>query len=152
MLSVGSNAPDFALPAQDGEEVRLSDFRGRKNVVIYFYPKDFSIGCTAEAKAFRDSYQTFADTDTEVIGISGDSVDSHQRFSEHCGLPFNILSDTGKTVRELYEIGGLFGTSGRVTYVVDRDGVIRYVFSSLVHPTRHVQEALSALKRAATPP
>jgi peroxiredoxin Q/BCP len=104
MIEVGELAPDFALPAQDGGEVRLSSFAGNKNVVLYFYPKDFTMGCTAEAKSFRDSYQVFQDTDTEVIGVSGDSVETHKRFSEHCGLPFSLLSDATKAVRENYGV------------------------------------------------
>ena len=105
-------APDFALPSQNNETVRLSDFIGKKNVVLYFYPKDFTPGCTAEAKAFRESYQTFYDTNTEVIGVSSDSVETHQRFSQQCGLPFNILSDSTKQVRELYGANSRSGLPG----------------------------------------
>lgn len=146
MIAVGEVAPDFTLPAQDGEEVRLADIIGRKNVVLYFYPKDFTMGCTAEAKAFRDSYQVFQDTDTEVIGISGDTVETHKRFSEQCSLPFSILSDATKLVRQQYGVPSGF-IPGRVTFVIDKSGVVRYVFSSQLQPTRHVREALEALKK-----
>lgn len=142
---VGDRAPDFALTSQNNETVRLSDFLG-KNVVLYFYPKDFTPGCTAEAKAFREGYQTFYDTNTEVIGVSSDSVETHHRFSEHCGLPFNILSDSTKQVRELYGANSRFGVAGRITFVIDAEGTIRFVFSSQLQPTRHVKEALEALK------
>jgi thioredoxin-dependent peroxiredoxin len=141
---VGDLAPDFALPSQNKETVKLSDFFGRKNVVLYFYPKDFTQGCTAEAKAFRESYQAFQDSNTEVIGVSSDSVETHQRFSQQCGLPFSILSDSTKKVRELYGANSILGS--RVTYVIDTGGTVRFVFSSLVQLTRHVREALEAPK------
>lgn len=144
-IKVGDRAPDFALPSQDGNEVHLNDFIGQKNVVLYFYPKDFTSGCTAEARAFRESYQVFFDTNTEVIGVSSDSVETHHRFSQQCGLPFNILSDTTKAVREKYGVSGRF-TPGRVTFVIDKQGIVRFVFSSVLQPTRHVKEALEALK------
>jgi thioredoxin-dependent peroxiredoxin len=145
-LEVGERAPDFALPSQSKEIVRLSDYLGKKNVVLYFYPKDFTPGCTAETKAFRESYQSFYDTDTEVIGVSSDSVETHQRFSQQCELPFSILSDATKQVRDLYGANSMLGMSGRVTFVIDKEGVIRSVFSSQLQPTRHVREALEAVK------
>ena len=144
-LKVGDRAPDFELPSQSNEIVRLSDLIGHKNVVLYFYPKDFTMGCTAEAKAFRESYQIFQDHNTEVIGISADSVETHQRFSQRCRLPFHLLSDSSKRVRELYGANSLLGRGARITYVIDSQGIIRFVFSSLVRPTRHVREALAAL-------
>ena len=143
---VGDLAPDFTLLSQNKETVRLRDFVGRKNVVLYFYPKDFTQGCTMEARAFRESYQAFEDSNTEVVGVSADSIETHQRFSQHCGIPFTLLSDSTKKVRELYGANSMLGTAGRVTYVIDIDGVVRFVFSSLVQPTRHVKEALEALK------
>lgn len=145
-LEAGERAPDFELPSQSGEVVRLRDYLGKKNVVLYFYPKDFTAGCTAEAKGFRESYQVFSDTDTEVIGVSGDSVETHHRFQEQCGLPFNLLSDAGRKVRELYGVSSTFGLSGRVTFVIDKDGIIRHVFSSQLRPTKHIKEALEALR------
>ncbi len=143
---VGDLAPDFALVSQNNETVRLRDFIGKKNVVLYFYPKDFAQGCTMEAKAFRESYQAFEDSNTEVIGVSGDSIETHQRFSQHCGIPFSLLSDSSKKVRQLYGANSMLGIAGRVTYVIDVDGVVRFVFSSLTQPTRHIREALDALK------
>ncbi len=145
-VQVGDRAPDFALRSQSDEEIHLSDYIGKKNVVLYFYPKDFTAGCTAEAKGFRESYQAFYDSETEVIGVSSDSVETHQRFSQKCGLPFNILSDAGKRVRELYGVSSIFGLSGRVTFVIDKGGVVRHVFSSQLQPTKHIREALEALR------
>jgi thioredoxin-dependent peroxiredoxin len=144
-LEVGDKAPDFELPAQDGSNVRLSDFAGKKNVVLYFYPKDFTQGCTAEAKAFGGSYREFADANTEVIGVSSDAAETHHRFSQTCNLPFPLLSDSAKRVRDLYGVKSTLGIPGRVTFVIDKDGIIREVFSSQLQPTRHVKEALSAI-------
>ena len=145
-VKAGDKAPDFALPSQSSETVRLSDYRGKKNVVLYFYPKDFTTGCTAEARGFRDSYQAFADSETEVIGVSSDSTETHQRFSQSCSLPFNLLSDAQKQLRELYGVSSTLGVSGRVTFVIDKEGVVRHVFSSQFRPTKHIREALDALK------
>jgi peroxiredoxin Q/BCP len=145
-VEAGQKAPDFALPSQSNEVIHLSDFIGKKNVALYFYPKDFTPGCTAEAQAFRESYQVFSDAETEVIGVSSDSMETHQRFSQKCELPFQLLSDASKKVRELYGVTSTLGFSGRVTFVIDKEGVVRHVFSSQLRPTRHVQEALEALK------
>jgi thioredoxin-dependent peroxiredoxin len=144
---VGDPAPDFSLVSQDGEETRLSDLIGRgSSVVVYFYPKDRTPGCTAEAGAFRDSYPRFAELGAEVVGISSDSVDSHKGFASECGLPFKILSDADGKVRRKYGVSSTMGLiPGRVTYVVDRRGIVRYVFSSQLQATRHVKEALEAL-------
>lgn len=145
-LKVGDRAPDFAIPTHGNETVHLSDFQGKKNVVLYFYPKDFTTGCTAEAKAFRDSYGDFQDAQTEVIGVSSDSIETHQRFSQACSLPFNLVSDAGKQLRELYGVSSTLGIPGRVTFVIDREGIVRHVFSSQLRPTKHIREALDALK------
>jgi len=145
-ISAGDRAPDFELDSQDGGRVRLGDYRGKKNVVLYFYPKDFTSGCTAEARAFRDSYDEFRDGETEVLGVSGDSVESHRRFSRECGLPFHLLSDPGGELRDLYGVSSTMGIPGRVTFVIDKEGVVRHVFSSQLRPTRHIREALDALR------
>ena len=147
-LEVGEKAPEFSLHSQNDEVVRLSDYLGRKNVVLYFYPKDFTPGCTAEAKGFRDSYQEFSDGETEVIGVSSDSVESHSRFSQECSLPFKLLSDSGKQLRELYGVSSTLGIAGRVTFVIDKQGMVRLVYSSQLRPTKHIREALDALKTA----
>src|SRR5213596_2447436 len=111
--------------------VRLGDLVGQKTVVLYFYPKDATPGCTLEARAFRDSYQAFTAQDAEVIGVSSDSVRSHRRFAARHGLPFVLLSDTGGAVRERYGVERTLGLlPGRVTYVIDKAGVVRQVYSS----------------------
>ena len=146
-VRVGDWAPDFTLPSQSGEEVSLGDFVGRKRaIILYFYPKDDTPGCTKEACSFRDGYEQFEKLDAEVIGISSDPVKSHQRFVEKHGLPFVLLSDEGGEVRKLYGVPNTLGLfAGRVTYVIDEEGVVRHVFSSQLQAARHVEEALEAL-------
>jgi peroxiredoxin Q/BCP len=144
---VGDIAPDFTLPDQTGSMVSLKDFVGSKIIVLYFYPKDFSRGCTAEACTFRDSYDVFVEAGAQVIGISSQSVDSHNRFAILNKLPFILLSDEGGKVRELYGVPSSFGLlPGRVTYIIDKKGIIRHVFSSQLNPTKHVEEALRIVK------
>ena len=146
-IGIGDSAPDFQLDSQSGETVRLKDVIGQKDIVLYFYPKDNTPGCTTEAQAFRDSYETFKDLGAEVIGVSSDSVDSHRDFASKCNLPFTILSDSGGRVRKLYGVPSSLGVfPGRVTYVIDRKGVVRYVFSSQMNPAKHVEEAVRKLK------
>jgi peroxiredoxin Q/BCP len=146
-VDVGSAAPDFALPSQSGEIVNLKDFLGSRPVVLFFYPKDDTPGCTKQACAFRDEHAEFARLDAEVIGVSSDSSDSHRRFAARHDLPFTLLSDEGGQVRDLYGVPNSFGLfPGRVTYVIDGVGVVRHVFSSQLGVTRHVEEALGALR------
>jgi thioredoxin-dependent peroxiredoxin len=146
-VRVGDLAPDFTLPDQRGVPVRLGDLIGKKNVVLYFYPKDATPGCTAEARAFRDAYDTFIAADTEVIGVSSDSIKSHGRFAAKHDLPFILLSDRDGAVRKLYGVERWLGiVPGRVTYVIDRDGIVRTVYSSQLAATRHVQKASQAVK------
>jgi thioredoxin-dependent peroxiredoxin len=146
-VAVGDRAPEFALPNANGETVRLSDFVGKKNVVLYFYPKDESAGCTAEACAFRDSYQDFKDAGAEVIGVSNNSVQSHQGFATHHRLPFVLLSDQSGVVRKLYGVPAWMGfIPGRVTYVIDKDGIVRHVFNSATNMNAHIRESLQTLR------
>ena len=120
---------------------------GRKPVVLFFYPKDDTPGCTKEVCAFRDDHEEFGRLDAEVIGISSDSVESHRSFAENHDLPFTLLSDEGGKVRQLYGVPNTLGLfPGRVTYVIDREGVVRHIFSSQLAASRHVQEALEALR------
>jgi peroxiredoxin Q/BCP len=145
-VRIGSKAPDFTLPSQTGEMVNLADFLDRKPVVLYFYPKDDTLGCTREACAFRDDYEEFSKLDAEVIGVSSDSVESHRSFAGRHHLPFTLLSDEGGKVRKLYGVANTLGLfPGRVTYVLDEQGVIRRVFSSQLGTRRHVEEALKVL-------
>ena len=145
-VGVGSKAPDFTLPSQSGEMVSLKEFLGEKVVILYFYPKDDTPGCTKEACAFRDEHEEFGKLDAEVIGVSSDSVESHRRFAEKHDLSFTLLSDEGGKVRKLYGVSNTFGIfPGRVTYVIDEAGVVRYVFSSQIGAVRHVEGALKSL-------
>ncbi len=145
-VSVGDVAPDFTLPDQSGVPVRLGDLVGRKTVVLYFYPKDETPGCTIEARAFRDSYEQFSAKDAEVVGVSSDSVRSHRRFARRHNLPFLLLSDRDGEVRRLYGVEKTLGLlPGRVTYVIDQTGVVRHVYSSQLRVTRHPREALMML-------
>ena len=146
MINVGEKAPDFSLPNQRGETVSLRDFAG-KIVVLYFYPKDMSYGCTKEACAFRDSYEQFKEVGAEVVGISSQSVESHTIFSTTYALPFTLLSDEGGKVRNLYGIPATLGLiPGRVTFIIDKQGVVRHAFNSQFNPEMHVQEALRIIQ------
>jgi peroxiredoxin Q/BCP len=146
-VGIGAKAPNFTLPSQSEEMVSLEDFIGTKPVVLFFYPKDDTPGCTKQACAFRDDFEEFGMLDAEVIGISSDSVDSHRSFAAKYDLPFTLLSDDGGKVRRLYGVPNTFGLfPGRVTYVIDRQGVVRHIFSSQLGVEQHVQEALGALQ------
>jgi peroxiredoxin Q/BCP len=146
-VRVGDKAPDFTLPSQMGDNVTLSEFFGKKNIVLYFYPKDESIGCTKEACSFRDSYEELTNLGAEVLGVSGQSVESHKSFATHYGLPFILLSDKDNKVRELYGVPSTMGIiPGRVTYIIDKKGVVRHIFSSQTQAERHVEEAKITLK------
>jgi len=146
-VKAGDKAPDFTLPSQMGDAVKLSEFLGRKNIVLYFYPKDESIGCTKEACAFRDSYEVFTTLGAQVLGVSSQSVESHKSFASHYGLPFILLSDEGGKVRQLYGVPSTFGIiPGRVTYIIDKQGIVRHVFNSQSHPELHIEEAIKVLK------
>ncbi|HEX4600558.1 MAG TPA: peroxiredoxin [Gemmatimonadales bacterium] len=145
-VGVGDVAPDFTLPDQWGKAVRLRDLLAERPLVLYFYPKDATPGCTLEARAFRDSYEQFTDAGAEVVGVSSDSVASHRRFAARHALPFILLSDQGGAVRQLYGVEKTLGIlPGRATYVIDGAGVVRHVFSSQLQATRHRTEALAAL-------
>ena len=146
-VKVGDKAPDFTLTSQDGTSVSLSSFLGKKSVVVYFYPKDDTPGCTTESCAFRDSYEVFTDIGAEVIGISGDSVESHKQFALKHRLPFLLLSDTNNKVRQLYGVPAtLFVIPGRVTYIIDSEGTVKHIFDSMMDFSGHVNEALKTLQ------
>ena len=149
-IAVGDKAPDFKLRDQNGRTVSLADFRGKKAVVLYFYPKDETPGCTKEACSFRDSYEDFVKAGAEVIGVSGDSVGKHQAFAEHHRLPFTLLADEGNALRKAYGVPStLWILPGRVTYVIDRQGVVQHVFDSQLQATKHIDEALVVIRRLA---
>lgn len=147
-IQVGDRAPDFTLPSQSGEPVRLSDRFGERVVVLYFYPRDNTPGCTAEACAFRDSHEVFSEAGAEVIGVSSDSADRHTAFAGRYQLPFTLLSDAGGRVRKSYGVPSVLGLlPGRVTYVIDRQGTVRHVFNSMTNIDRHVGDALAVVRR-----
>jgi peroxiredoxin Q/BCP len=146
-VKVGDKAPDFTLPSQLGDNVTLSEYFGKKNIVLYFYPKDESPGCTREACTFRDSYEELTSFGAEVIGVSSQSVESHKSFATHYGLPFILLSDAESKVRRLYGVPSTMGVvPGRVTYIIDKKGVVRHIFSSQTQAEKHVEEAIKTLK------
>jgi peroxiredoxin Q/BCP len=146
-VAAGSLAPNFTLPSQSGKMVSLRDFLGKKPVILFFYPKDDTPGCTKEACAFRERHEDFRELNAEVIGISSDPVESHRSFAAKHELPFTLLSDEGGKVRKLYGASSTFGlVPGRVTYVLDEEGVVRHIFSSQLGVEEHVEEALEALR------
>ncbi len=147
-IKVGDKAPDFTLPSQMGDTVKLSEYFGKKNIVLYFYPKDESPGCTKEACSFRDNYQELTSLGAEVLGISGQSIESHKSFATHHGLPFILLSDADNQVRKLYGVPSTMGVlPGRVTYVIDKQGVVRSIFVSQTQAEKHVEEAKKTLQQ-----
>lgn len=147
-LNIGSTVPKFELLDQNGNLFRIDSVLGQKNLVIYFYPKDESQGCTKEACSFRDQFDVFADADAVIIGISAQSVESHLNFAKKNRLNFTLLSDTGNKVRKLFGVpGNIFGlVPGRVTYVIDREGKVAYMFNSQIQAEKHVDEALRILQ------
>lgn len=150
-VKIGDKAPDFTLPSQKGESITLSQFFGKKNVVLYFYPKDETRGCTKEACEFRDKYEVFKDLGAEVIGVSSDPVESHESFAIKHNLPFILLSDKDQKVRKLYGVPSTFRfIPGRVTYIIDKSGTIRHIFSSQFQPQKHIQESIDVLKKLDT--
>lgn len=151
MLSPGTVAPDFVLVGDHGREVSLKELL-KTPLVLYFYPKDETPGCTVEACTFRDHYEEFSSRGALVVGISQDDPESHRRFKTRFRLPFLLLSDPGGKVASLYDVPSFLGLiPGRVTYIISPDGIIRYSFSSQFRPREHVKKALSLLPTL-TPP
>jgi peroxiredoxin Q/BCP len=145
-LKVGDTAPDFSLLDERGLPVSLKDYLGSQVVILYFYPKDFTPGCTAEACSFRDSYKIYQEKGAVVIGVSVDSVDSHSRFSQRHNLPFSILSDSSKEVARAYGVLGIGGfLARRVTFIIDKKGKIAHIFPK-VDVKQHNEEVLGALE------
>jgi peroxiredoxin Q/BCP len=145
IIKIGDKAPDFSLPSSTSGTVRLSQFLGTK-VVVFFYPMDESPVCSREAEAFRDKNADFEKLNAVVIGISSQSIESHKSFATRHNLPFILLSDNENKVRKLYGVSTTLGIPGRVTYVIDKEGSIKHVFSSQLQPAKHADEALRALK------
>ncbi|GMV85061.1 MAG: peroxiredoxin [Dehalococcoidia bacterium] len=151
MLKIGTTAPQFTATLDNGETFNLGEWRGRKHVVLYFYPKDDSPGCTREACGFRDNYEPITALDAIVVGVSADSADSHQMFREKHALPFPLIPDTDKQVSKLYDARGLLGlTTARITYVIDRQGIIRGAFRHEVRGIGdHIADAVRTLQEIA---
>ena len=147
-IEIGSIIPGFTLPDQNGILFDINSVLGKKKLVIYFYPKDDSPGCTKEACYFRDQYEVFNEAGAMIIGISGQSVESHKKFAEKYRLSYTLLSDEGNKIRKLFGVPtGLFGIlPGRVSYITDKNGKVVYIFNSQSQATRHVDEALRVLK------
>ncbi len=146
-LASGDRAPLIALPDQSGVERRSDQLEGRA-LVLFFYPKDDTPGCTAEACAFRDSYSDLQALGAEVWGVSGDDAPSHQRFAARHQLPYPLLVDQGNALRRAFGVPSVLGLlPGRVTYVIDGQGVIRHVFNNLLDGAAHRREAIEALRR-----
>lgn len=147
-LQIGDIVPNFSSIDTKGNFFESASVVGKKPVVIYFYPKDNTPGCTAQACSFRDQYEDFLDLGAEVIGVSGDDLDSHQKFTSKYRLPFLLLSDTNKKIRKLFGVPAtLLGMlPGRVTYVIDANGVVQMIFNSML-AGQHLPKALAAVKK-----
>jgi peroxiredoxin Q/BCP len=146
-LTVGQQVPDIELRLSNGECPQLYDLAKDRPVVLFFYPKDNTSICTKEACAFRDAYEDFVDAGATVVGVSSDSAESHRRFAEKHRLPYLLVVDEGGYVRRAFRVPKTLGfLPGRVTYVIDREGIIRAMFSAQFAAERHVREALAALR------
>ncbi len=147
-IEEGDRVPSLELSTYDGNRVSLAEFHGRHVVVIFFYPKDGTPGCTKEACSFRDAYERFTDAGAVVIGISGDSADSHRKFAAQHRLPFHLVSDPKGEIRKAFGVPRTMGLlPGRVTYVIDRQGIVRLVFNSQLDAEGHVSRALDVVEQ-----
>jgi len=142
-LKIGDNCPEFGVKQKDGSHFKITDLFGKKNLVIYFYPKDFTPGCTKEACSFRDNYEVFQTMDCEVIGVSSDTDSSHDKFAKRHKLPYILLADKGKLIQKAFDVPkSLFGLlPGRVTYVIDKKGIIIGIYNSQTDPVGHMTKA-----------
>jgi peroxiredoxin Q/BCP len=147
MLKPGTEAPQFTATLDDGSTFDLSSYRGKKHVVLYFYPKDFTGGCTAQACSFRDNYSLIEQHDAIIVGVSGDSEASHASFKDKYDLPFPLAADPAKAVHRLYEAVGLIPwITPRITYVIDKEGVIRSAIRHDFRVKEHVPDVIEALE------
>lgn len=147
-IEIGDQIPSFKLPDQNGNQFDIEQFKGRKKMVIYFYPKDDTPGCTKEACSFRDNYEDFKDLDCEVIGISSDGIEKHKSFAQKHNLPFTLLSDEKKEVRKQFGVKGNFLglIPGRETFVVNKEGKIVHKFNALFESEKHMEEAKKVIR------
>ena len=147
MLKPGTPAPNFTATVDDGSTFELAGFAGEKHVVLYFYPKDFTAGCTAQACSFRDNYSLISGQGAVIYGVSADSENSHTSFKDRYSLPFPLIADPDRRVHRLYEATGLIPwITPRITYVIDREGLIRAAIRHDFRVTEHVPEVVAALK------
>ena len=147
MLDIGEPAPEFELADQEGRPVRLADFHGEHNVVLFFYPKDNTLVCNLEVCAFRDAYGDLLEKEAVVLGVSSDPIASHKAYAERWNLPYRLLTDGDGSVREAYHVGRTLGLfPGRVTYVIDKEGLVRGAINDPLRAGIHVREALEALR------
>jgi peroxiredoxin Q/BCP len=146
-LTEGDAIPDFSLKDQNDSLFKISDYVGKKTLVIYFYPKDESSGCTKEACAFRDNYSTFTNAGAMVVGINSGTVESHRKFIEHHRLPFTLLSDPGNKVLRMFGVKNKFFITGRETFVIDKTGKIVFTFDSFMNGSAHEKEALAFINK-----
>lgn len=145
--TVGTQAPDVSLQLHAGNVVKLSDFQGKQSVVLFFYPKDNTPVCTAEACSFRDAYSNFKSLDAVIIGISSDTPKSHNGFAEKYNLPFPLASDPHGELRKAFQVPRTLGIMpGRTTFVIDRSGIIRLAFSAQFSAAKHVEKARDTLR------
>lgn len=146
-LKIGDAMPETTL-VSDAGPVQLRDKLG-KPLVVYFYPKDDTFGCTKEACAFRDHYEDFLGAGADVIGVSRDPADSHAKFKTQHRLPFTLLSDPGGKIADAWGVRGPLGVPGRITFVFDQTGTLRHRFDSVIRFGKHVDEALEVVKTLA---
>jgi len=148
-IKIGDKLPSFTLNDQDGKSFSIDDLIGKKNIVIYFYPKDETSICTAEAEGFRDASSSFEGLDAAIIGISSDSVNSHKKFAENHNLPFTLLSDSDKKVQNLFAVPkDLLGMlPGRTTYIANKKGIVIHIFDHAFSADKHVVAALKSLQK-----
>ena len=151
-LAEGNVAPDFTMRDREGKAIKLSEFRGKKSAVVYFYPKDFTPGCTMEATEFSRDYKKFRDAGIEIVGVSPDDEESHQKFRSKMGMPYPLVADTENEVSKKYGVYGLKSFMGREymgvnrsTFLVDKSGKIARIYRK-VKPAGHSQEVLDALR------
>jgi len=145
MLKVGDRAPDFAAISDSGTPISLYEYLKRGKVILYFYPKDNSPGCTAEAIAFKESWNRIRELGADIIGVSSDSVESHKKFKSSCELPFTLITDQDSKIRRLYGVTGLL-MPPRVTFIIDNDAIIKNVYSSQMMARNHVRIAIEVLE------
>ena len=149
MLKTGTTAPDFTLPDQDGNEVTLSEVLAKGPVLLYFYPADFTPGCTKEACMLRDAHADILDVGVTVIGVSAQDEASHSKFQQQHNLPYTLLADTGHKAAKLYDADGLFGVTKRITYLINKDGTIDDAVNAMFRISAHEELLNEALQRYA---